>query len=271
MKVVLVALLVIASPAFAQPKQLSMPEAVDLALRQHPSVRQAQASVEAAQGRIDLARTPLHPTVTLSASASTGSSRPVACMSDPTMTCGGFLDPTASTGLGANANWRITDFGQTRLNVRAAEANAAAAAAGVDTTTLDIRRNVELAYLEAVARARLVGVADATVKSEELHLDQAKRFVAAQAKDPIEVVQAQARAANAKSALAQAQSGVAVALANARRSAGSIRRARPPSIHSGQSRRRPSRLHSARSSIPRAKIGPRSSSSTSRSRPPRRT
>jgi outer membrane protein len=85
---------------------------------------------------------------------------------------------------------------------------------------LDVRTDVETSYLEAVARARLVGVAETTVKSEEAHLDQAKRFVAAQAKDPIEVVQAQARAANAKAALAQAQSSAAIALANLRSALG---------------------------------------------------
>src|SRR6185503_5044245 len=61
---------------------------------------------------------------------------------------------------------------------------------------------------------------EATVKSEDAHLDQARRFVAAQAKDPIEVAQAQARDANAKSALAQAQSNEANALANLRSAMG---------------------------------------------------
>jgi outer membrane protein len=231
MRAVAVALFVAAAgPAFAQPQRLTMQEAVDLALRQHPSVRQAQASVEAARGRVDLARVPLRPTVSVSGTVTTGSSRPIPCAADPTLTCGGFFDPTASTGLAAVANWRIWDFGQTRLDVRAAEASAAAAAAGVDTTSLDIRRDVEIAYLEAVARQRLVGVAQATVKSEEGHLDQAKRFVAAQAKDPIEVAQAQARAANAKSALAQAQSSEAVALANLRAAIGWVDPATAPTV-----------------------------------------
>jgi len=216
MRVVIVSAFFVASVASAQPTRLSMQQAVDVALKQHPSVRQSRAAVEAAEGRIDLAKTPLHPTVTVSASVTAGSSRPMPCEADMTMTCGGFFDPTASTGLGAVANWRIWDFGATKARVREAELNASAIAASVDTTTLDIRRNVEVAYLEAVARQRLVAVSQATVQSEEVHLDQAKKFVAAQAKDPIEVVQAQARAANARSTLAQAKSGEAVALANLR-------------------------------------------------------
>jgi outer membrane protein TolC len=207
-----------------------MQEAVDIAMKQHPSVRQSRAAADAAEARIDLAHVPLHPTITLSGTASTGSKLQAPCKTDPTMTCGGFFEPTASTGLAAALSWRIWDFGATAASVRAAEANAAAANAGLDTTALDIRRNVEVAYLEAVARQRLVTVSEATVKSEETHLDQAKRFVAAQAKDPIEVAQAQSRAANARSTLAQAQSGEAVALANLRSAIGWMDAATAPAI-----------------------------------------
>jgi len=225
MKPVIAIILFAAVPAAAEPTRLSMPDAVAIALRQNPSVRSSRASAAAAQGRIDLARVPLSPTVSVSASASTGSRREVCTTDDTTGTTsctGGFFDPTASTGLAAVASWRIYDFGATSASIRAAEASAAAANAGIATTNLDIRTNVEVAYLEAVARGRLVGVAETTVKSEAAHLDQAKRFVAAQAKDPIEVAQAQSRAANARSTLAQAQSREAIALANLRAAIGYV-------------------------------------------------
>jgi outer membrane protein TolC len=135
-------------------------------------------------------------------------------------TTGGFFSPTLSTGFSANASWRIYDFGQTAASIRAAEASADATAATMGTTTLDIRSSVAIAFLEAVARQRLITVAQTTVTSEENHLDQARKFVAAGAKEPIEVAQAQARAANARSALAQAQSNAAVALANLRSAIG---------------------------------------------------
>jgi outer membrane protein TolC len=186
--------------AAAQPQQevVTLERAVELALKQQPDLRASQAGVEAARGRIDQVRVAQHPTVTLSAQAG-GSSTPVRpCTADPTMTCGGFTDPQAQTALGAQISWRIWDFGQTGTARRAAELSADAAAANLQTTTLDIRTQVELAYLESVARLRLIAVAESTVKSEETHLDQAKRFVKAQAKDPIEVAQAQARAANAR-------------------------------------------------------------------------
>jgi outer membrane protein len=211
---------------------LTMARAVEIAQKTQPSQRIALATVEAAKGRVDSARTAEHPNVTLSASATTGSQFRGPC--DQTMPmgaqCGGFGSITYGTALGASATWKIYDFGLTHANVAAAQANADAASYGVAVTSLDVRRDVEIAYLEALARKRLTVVADATVKSEDGHLDQAKRFVAAQAKDPIEVAQAQSRDSNAKSALAQAQSNEAVALANLRGAIGWIDPTRAPAV-----------------------------------------
>src|SRR5512140_652796 len=189
-------------------------------MKQQPSLRQSKAQLEAAQGRVDQARVIRNPTLGLSASADIRSQQP--CTAGRLATnCGGLFDnPVATASVGGQANWRIYDFGLTAANIRAAERTADAATAAVNTTTLDIRNAVEVAYLDAVARRRLVQVAEATVKSEDAHLDQAKRFVAAQAKDPIEVAQATSRDANAKSALAQAQSNEATALADLRSAIG---------------------------------------------------
>ncbi len=203
--------------AAAQPQTLTLDRATQIAIQQQPSVRVTRAQIEAAYGRVDQARVALKPTLSVSASASVGSR---AVRDGNGVQTGGFFDPSLSTGVGAQASWQIFDFGRTRANIRAAEASAAAVASSIDTTNLDIRSSVAIAFLEAVARIRLVTVAETTVKSEERHLDQARQFVAAQAKDPIEVAQAQSRAANARSALAQAQSNAAVALANLRSAIG---------------------------------------------------
>lgn len=209
---------------------LTMKRAVEIAESQQPTLREARASLEAAQGRVDSARTAEHPTVTLSAGISAGSTQRGYCDINMQTLCGGFFHGTYGTSLGASASWKIYDFGLTAANVRAAEANAEASQAGITVSTLDVRRDVEIAYLEALARKRLTLVAEATVKSEDAHLDQAKRFVAAQAKDPIEVAQAQSRDSNAKSALAQAQANEAVALANLRAAIGWVDPTRQPVV-----------------------------------------
>jgi outer membrane protein len=200
--------------------RLTIAQVVELAMSQQAALRQARASADASSARVELSRVPLRPTASASASASTGSTGVRPCADNPDESCGGFFDPSSGTGLSAQINWRLYDFGQTAASIRAAEANAAAANAGVRTTELDVRTGAELAYLEAVARHHLVLVAQATVDSEVAHLAQAKGFVAAGARDPIEVAQAQARLASARSAMAQAQSNQAVALGNLRAAIG---------------------------------------------------
>jgi len=217
----------VTSAEIATPGKLtiSMQRAVELAIRQHPTIRIARAQQQVAVARVDQAHVPLHPVVTV-AGGVTASNQPQNTFNNS----GGFFSIQEGVSLGANAKWLITDFGLTRANIHAAEANADAAAANTSSDSLDVRQAVELAYLEAIARQRLVIVAQATVKSEEGHLDQAKRFVAAQAHDPIEVQQALSRAANAKSALAQAQSNEAVALANLRSAIGWVDPSRQPAV-----------------------------------------
>jgi outer membrane protein TolC len=200
--------------------RLTMQQVVDLATAQQANLRVARANAEASATRVELARVPLRPTISVGASLSTGSTGVRPCTDDPTQSCGGFFDASASTGLSAQASLRLYDFGQTAASIRAAEASAAASDASVKVTELDVRTGAELAYLEAVARHHLVLVAQATVESEQAHFDQAKRFVAAGARDPIEVAQAQSRVAAARSSLAQAQSNQAVALGNLRAAIG---------------------------------------------------
>ncbi|HSR95965.1 MAG TPA: TolC family protein [Kofleriaceae bacterium] len=213
------------------PEVLTLERAIEIAMRQQPSLRQTNAQLEVARGRVDLSRVGTRPVIGLSGTLATGSTRGGAGIGTGTGTTeGGFFTHSESTNLQASASWRIYDFGQSAASIRAAELTADAAAAAVGTTQLDVRTGVETTYLEAVARRKLVQVAEATVKSEDAHLDQARRFVAAQAKDPIEVAQAQSRDANAKSALAQAQSNEAIALANLRSAIGWVDPANSPIV-----------------------------------------
>ncbi|MBK7534094.1 MAG: TolC family protein [Myxococcales bacterium] len=200
--------------------RMTLAQAVELALSQQSSLRQVRAQEDASRGRVELARVPLRPTAQLGATASVGSTPVRTCAGDPSQSCGGFFDPATSTGVSAQVSWRLYDFGQTAASIRAAETSASAAEFSVRVSELEVKTAAEQSYLEAVARHHLVVVAQAAVDSELLHLEQARGFVAAGARDPIEVAQAQARAASARSQLAQAQSNQAVALGNLRAAIG---------------------------------------------------
>src|SRR6185503_16580576 len=98
----------------AGPQVLTLERAVEIAMRQQPSLRQSKAQLEATQGRVDLSRVARKPTVQLGASAGTGSARGGAGttmgMDTPST---GFFSHSESTALSASASWRIYDFGQT--------------------------------------------------------------------------------------------------------------------------------------------------------------
>src|SRR5262247_3842539 len=59
----------------AGPEVLTLERAVEIAMRQQPSLRQSKAQLDAAQGRVDLSRVGTRPTVGLSGTLATGSSR----------------------------------------------------------------------------------------------------------------------------------------------------------------------------------------------------
>ncbi|MEO8552559.1 MAG: TolC family protein, partial [Kofleriaceae bacterium] len=130
---------------------LTIARAVEIAEKTQPSLRQARASVEAAQGRVEGSRVAEHPQVNLAGSVTASNNSRGPCdITVPTgPQCGGFFSYGYGTQLSASASWRIYDFGLTAANVRAAEANADAAVSGVAVSSLDVRRDVEIAFLEA--------------------------------------------------------------------------------------------------------------------------
>ncbi len=241
MKLLVPALIMLAAaPAAAETVVISLDRAIEIAVQQQPTLKQQRAQILAAESRVDLAKVARKPSVSLGASVSAGSSRSGFCQpadadgdgqpDGVSVICGGFFAPQITTSLGANASWRIYDFGATNASVRAAELSAEATAAAVATSLLDIRTNVEVAYLEAVARERLIHVAETTVANEDAHVAQARAFVDAGARDPIEVTQAQSRAATARSTLAQYQSSQAIALANLRSAMGWADASQSPTV-----------------------------------------
>src|SRR5262247_2899329 len=92
----------------AGPEVLTLERAIEIAMRQQPSLRQTRAQVEAAQGRADLARVARNPTIVLDATAATGSAQKVSAPGTGGGTGTGarlgpdFFSHQESTGLGAS-------------------------------------------------------------------------------------------------------------------------------------------------------------------------
>ena len=243
---------------------LTMARAVEIAQKPQPSLRQARAHDRGRRGpRRSVRRSPSIRRSRSAPSSARARARADAC-GDPTNgLCGGFFIRLVRHGLA-----RERELADLRLRPDPREHPAPPRRTPTPrrpaTRHTIARRPHATSRSRTSRRSRASGwslVAEATVKSEEAHLDQAKRFVAAQAKDPIEVAQAQARAANAQSALAQAQSDEAVALANLRAAIGWLDPTRAPAVDPNwpTPAERGAAGPRARSSRPRASTAPRSS------------
>lgn len=189
-----------ARPAAAAP--LTLDQALAMAAEISPDVRAERARVAAAAAAVDQARVARRPQLSAGASASVGGRIPDA---DTTST---------RLGLDLQASWQITDFGRTSATIAAARLDHRAEEVTAAVTARDVRYAVTTAYLEVIARQKLVEVARTALAGEQRHLDEARRFVAAGTRDPIEAVQAETRQASAQAAVIRAEGNAATAVSN---------------------------------------------------------
>jgi len=199
----MIALLLAATTAL---RVVTLEGAIETALRQHPDLRAADAQVEQARARADVARAPLLPQLDLSAryTASAGS-RPGE----------GFrsYDDGHSYSAGLDASLLLWDFGRTRDRWRAARASAEAQGHDEEVTRRDVRLAVELAFFDALAARRLTAIAKESQASEERHLAEIEKFVKVGTRPEIDLVRARTALATARGGLIRAENDEAAARA----------------------------------------------------------
>jgi outer membrane protein len=195
---------------------LSLAQAVERALANQPSLRQARANVDAAQGRVEQARAPALPQVSASAAyqRTTGNftPRPGAIPTLQTSSSWSFTSYNFFN-FGVSASQLIYDFGQTAGRRRAAEASREAVRATEEQERLDVALAVERAYFTALAQQELVKVAREALGNQEKHLTQVRGLVEAGIRPDIDLASVRTEVANARVALIGAENGVALARA----------------------------------------------------------
>jgi outer membrane protein len=194
---------------------LTLGQAVNTALQRQPTVRQARASTDAAQGRTEQARAAYLPqltgTGTYQRTTSNFAPRPGA---NPTLMPGRKSWATYDFfNFGVTANQLIYDFGQTTGRWRAAEANREAALAAEQTTEQQVIFSVRRSYYQALAQEELVQVARENLDNQQKHLTQTEGLVRAGMRPDIDLARVRTDLANARVQLINAESGVDVAKA----------------------------------------------------------
>ena len=205
----------VAAPALA--RSLTLAQALERAVRNQPSLRQARASTEAAAGRVDQARAPGLPQVSLAGSyqRTTGNFSPRPGLTSSAVQAAPPWNTNTYNffNFGVSASQLIYDFGQTSGRRDAAAANRDAAVAAERTAAMALRLQVQRAFFRARAAKALIAVARAGVANQQRHVDQIKGLVAAGLRPEIDLARVRTDRANARVQLIRAENAVELAKA----------------------------------------------------------
>jgi outer membrane protein len=187
----------------AQAKK-TLAECVAIAVRQHPSLKAATASVQAGQARVYEALSNYLPQISGGYSFTRQKFNAAILGGQGSST---FNLHDASTSF----TQMLFDFGQTLNQIRSAQALEQSLQADRTTQQETVVLNVKQAYFTLLATYRLLTVADETVRQNEKHLEQAQGRFKVGLAAKFDVTQAQVQLANAQLLQVTARNNVAVA------------------------------------------------------------
>jgi outer membrane protein len=200
-----------AAPAIREPaaRVLSLNQAVKAALDNQPRLRQASASVRAADARVDQAFAPLLPQVNGRAAYTASLTGARADTFQP----GNTAIANGTFNFSVTASQIVYDFGQARGRWHASQASADVQRQSAEAARLDVALAVKNSYFQARAQKALIDVARDALDNQARHLAQIQGFVDVGTRPRIDVVQAQADRASAELSLVNAENAYAIAKA----------------------------------------------------------
>ncbi len=210
-KVVLLSLA--ALPAWAQ--TLTLQQAVQMAIQNHPRIAVAQNSEAAAGQRVTEARAALYPA--LNGEVTAGQGNYGARIGAGSLTTSLLF---SKQGDGLVLTQLITDFGRTGNLVASSRLQAQAAAESTQATRYDVTLGVNRAYFAALEAQALVQVAQQTVAARQTLADQVEALGKAQLKSQVDVSFAQVNLSEAQLMLIRARSNAEIAFADLGRALG---------------------------------------------------
>jgi TolC family type I secretion outer membrane protein len=181
---------------------LSLSEAVELALRQHPTIRANVEGRNAAVARVPQAQSAYYPRIDWASTFQRSQA----------------FSQTLGTSVQSNgistavqAQQLIFDFGKTAAQVGQARAGVRLSEGQLEQTRDQVVLNAKQAYYQLLQARRLVGVADAAVDRAELNLRSARGFFDVGTKPKSDVTKAEVEVANARVTQIRARNNVRLA------------------------------------------------------------
>ncbi len=198
-----------------QAPPLTLSEAIDAALRNHPTIRMGQANIEAAQQRVQQQVAGYLPqgryTYTYSRQE-----RPLSSAVGGVQVGGtGFTQRASSQLFNFNSmNVSLTqllfDFGSTLNSIQSAIASAEASTADLETTKQLVIFNTKQAYYSLLSAQRLFQVAEETVRQNQKHREEAQARYEVGVAPRFDVTQAQVQVSTAELNRVTARNNVAL-------------------------------------------------------------
>jgi outer membrane protein len=202
--IVLLALSPVEPLATAQPpKKLTLSEAEQIALRNHPRISSASLVAQAAKSVVTEARAPLYPMLS-------GNFTSVGAEHNTTLAAGTVQTSSlySRVAAGVTVSQLITDFGRTSNLTETAKLRAAAQEQIVGNTRAAILVEVDQAYYEALAADTVLKVAQAVLDNRRLTLRQVRALAQSSLKSTLDVSFAEVVVSEAELAVFRAENDV---------------------------------------------------------------
>jgi outer membrane protein len=196
--------MLLAGSAFAQPPQtLTLNQAEQLAIRNHPQIQAALSTAAAAEAQVTQERSAYYPDAY-------GSVTAVDAENNSRIAAGALNNPIIYERYsnGFMVNQLITDFGRTHNLVKSSNYGARASQEDVVTTREDVLLGVDRAYFGVLKAQAVLKVAQQTVKERQLVSDQVTTLMQNKIKSGLDVSFANVDLAQAQLLLVQAQNRV---------------------------------------------------------------
>ena len=202
-------LIVAAAPCRGQaPQKLTLQEAEQIAVQNHPLIQAAAQLASAASAQVQETRSSYYPQAngSLTGVEAENNSRVAAGFLNNPIIYDRFAD-------GIAVNQLVTDFGRTHQLVKSSNLYAKAQQENVTATRADILLGVNRAYFNVLRAQAVLQVAEQTVKSRQLVADQTSALQKSSLKSGLDVSFANVDLAQAQLLLIQAENDVQASFA----------------------------------------------------------
>ncbi|MDB6067776.1 MAG: Outer rane efflux protein [Pedosphaera sp.] len=198
------------APLFAaEPRLLSLKQAEELAIKNHPRITSAELIALASKQVTRQARSAFFPTITANATAAGASA------SNTRLAAGGLNNPLVldRNAEGVNITQLITDFGRTANLTASAKLRSQAEQQNALATRAQILLEVNAAYFDSLQAQSVQEVARQTVSTRQLTFDQVNELAKNNLRSGLDVSFAKVNLEQSKLLLANAQNDLEAAFA----------------------------------------------------------